>query len=70
MSNSFSPTDRCVCGHLQGAHDESGCVVCAAKGQHCPSFWIAQDYQDAVQRAQLDILQAERERAQPKRGQP
>ena len=60
--NAYDPTARCMCGHNQASHDAQGCMICAAQGQRCDGFWTMQEYQESVRRAQLDLLQAERER--------
>lgn len=58
----------CVCAHTRGAHDESGCIICAANGQRCDQFWSRDEYDAAVQSALVNIVVAERERAKAKRG--
>lgn len=66
MSHNASPLNHifepCLCGHQRASHDDKGCLVCAAQGNHCPEFWAQADYDDAVQTGLDVILKAKRSR--------
>lgn len=54
--------EPCICRHLEASHDDDGCVICAANGQHCPAYWSQSDYDDSVQSALVHIVVTDRER--------
>lgn len=52
--------EPCICGHQSASHDKEGCLICAAHGQHCPSYWAQSDHDSAVQTGLVEILKRER----------
>lgn len=58
--------EPCVCSHQPETHDNDGCMVCAAAGKFCSSYWSRTEYEKSVQEGLGIIAKTEREKSEGK----